>query len=347
MKSARLVHILWFVPPSRRSRLSAAVHPVPDMNGTGGHGIGRMNGRRIDWHGRRADRHGRQERRNGRSIRTQRVARPPGTGGSAPGTGGSVDTGGSGSSGSIGTGGSSRSTGGPGVTAGMSTGCGKAPGIASSSYSNGKPISSRLPTWPPVHPQPPIPTSYDNMHPYKLVIAFHQRDRNDAKMYSQGYYGYEPRHDNPDDLRGAQRPVERRACSRTSNGEDELWLAQPEQLGLRARRRRRGAGRGELLRRHQPDLRDGVELRRRDVLRDLLRPAPRWRVDGLRPRDRRLFRITFDHGRPLSAHQTGRLLRVARNPGQRLALQRGRHHGAELRQGQWLHLGHADDGDQR
>jgi poly(3-hydroxybutyrate) depolymerase len=33
-----------------------------------------------------------------------------------------------------------------------------------------------------------VPTNYDNTHPYKLVIAYHQRDGNDKEMYAEGYY---------------------------------------------------------------------------------------------------------------------------------------------------------------
>jgi poly(3-hydroxybutyrate) depolymerase len=33
-----------------------------------------------------------------------------------------------------------------------------------------------------------VPTNYDKSHPYRLVIAFHQRDGNDVQMFDNGYY---------------------------------------------------------------------------------------------------------------------------------------------------------------
>jgi poly(3-hydroxybutyrate) depolymerase len=33
-----------------------------------------------------------------------------------------------------------------------------------------------------------VPTNYDKTHPYRLVIAYHQRDGNDKQMYANGYY---------------------------------------------------------------------------------------------------------------------------------------------------------------
>jgi poly(3-hydroxybutyrate) depolymerase len=33
-----------------------------------------------------------------------------------------------------------------------------------------------------------VPTNYDSTKPYKLIIAYHQRDGNDKQMYANGYY---------------------------------------------------------------------------------------------------------------------------------------------------------------
>jgi poly(3-hydroxybutyrate) depolymerase len=101
---------------------------------------------------------------------------PGGMGGQSGGAGGKAGAGGT--SGAGGTGGMSSST---------SAGCGKAPGIASSMYNNGNPISIMA-----ANRQRryilSVPTNYDNTKPYNLVIAWHQLDGNDKQMYQQNYY---------------------------------------------------------------------------------------------------------------------------------------------------------------
>src|SRR3954454_9678197 len=37
-----------------------------------------------------------------------------------------------------------------------------------------------------------VPTNYDNTHPYRLVVSFHQRDGNDVQNYNWQYYGLLP-----------------------------------------------------------------------------------------------------------------------------------------------------------
>ena len=73
------------------------------------------------------------------------------------------------------------------MPSGMSAGCGKAPTIASSMYNNGTTI--------PITAGGKqrryilnVPTNYDNTHPYKLIIAYHQLNGNDKQMYANGYY---------------------------------------------------------------------------------------------------------------------------------------------------------------
>jgi len=73
----------------------------------------------------------------------------------------------------------------------MSAGCGKAPGIASSMYNNGQPISIMVGTMQRRYILR-VPTSYDNSHPYKLVIGYHALNSNDHSVYSEQYYGLLP-----------------------------------------------------------------------------------------------------------------------------------------------------------
>jgi poly(3-hydroxybutyrate) depolymerase len=73
----------------------------------------------------------------------------------------------------------------------MSTGCGKAPGIASNQYNNGKPISIMAGNMQRRYILS-VPANYDNTHPYRLVISYHQRDGNDVQNYAWQYYGLLP-----------------------------------------------------------------------------------------------------------------------------------------------------------
>lgn len=88
--------------------------------------------------------------------------------------------------GSAGASGASGS-GGMGGGNGMSAGCGKAPTIASSMYNNGQHITITA-----ANMQRRfilnVPTNYDNTHPYRLVIAYHELNGNDNEMYKNQYY---------------------------------------------------------------------------------------------------------------------------------------------------------------
>lgn len=110
-----------------------------------------------------------------------------GSGGS--GHGGGMSSAGSGGTGSGGM--SSAGSGGAALGSGMSAGCGKAPTIASDMYNNGKNIPITA-----ANRQRryilSVPTNYDNKKPYKLVIAWHQRDGNDNQMYRNKYYHLQP-----------------------------------------------------------------------------------------------------------------------------------------------------------
>jgi poly(3-hydroxybutyrate) depolymerase len=103
------------------------------------------------------------------------------------GDGGAGGRGGAGGSGgAVGTGGAGTGGGGGGAT-GMSSGCGKTPGIASSMYNNGSTIAITAANLQRRYILN-VPTNYDNNKPYKLIIAFHQLDGNDKQMYANGYY---------------------------------------------------------------------------------------------------------------------------------------------------------------
>jgi len=117
----------------------------------------------------------------------------PGTGGSGvPGIGGSTATGGS-----TGTGGSARDGG--GVTdaagrvdaavmgSGRSAGCGTMPTIPSANYNNGHHIAITVGTMAREYILN-VPTNYDNSHPYKFIIAYHELNGNDDEMFRNQYY---------------------------------------------------------------------------------------------------------------------------------------------------------------
>ncbi|HXU65130.1 MAG TPA: hypothetical protein VN962_25700 [Polyangia bacterium] len=105
-----------------------------------------------------------------------------GGGGSGGGAGVPAATGGSGGSGSSG-------------TPGMSGGCGKPAGVASSMYNNG----TRIPFTSGTQQRRYIlnvPTNYDNTHPYKLIIVYHELNGNDVEMYNQKFYNLLPQSNN-------------------------------------------------------------------------------------------------------------------------------------------------------
>lgn len=98
--------------------------------------------------------------------------------GGTTGTGGAATGGGTGGTGTGGAGGSS---------AGMSTGCGKAPTIPNSDYNNGHHIAITVGNMAREYILN-VPTNYDNSHPYKLIIAYHELNGNDDEMYRNQYY---------------------------------------------------------------------------------------------------------------------------------------------------------------
>jgi len=105
-----------------------------------------------------------------------------GTGGAAGGHAGN----GAGGTGTGGGGTGASGTGAGGASA-MSSGCGKAPTIASSNYNNGHHIAITVGSMTREYILN-VPTNYDNSHPYKFVIAYHELNGNDDEMYRNSYY---------------------------------------------------------------------------------------------------------------------------------------------------------------
>ncbi len=107
-----------------------------------------------------------------------------GRGGGMAGAGGNTAGSGAGGAGVAG------AAGGAGMSStgsGMSAGCGKAPTIASSMYNNGQHITITAASMQRGFILN-VPTNYDNTHPYKLVIAYHELNGNDNEMYKNQYY---------------------------------------------------------------------------------------------------------------------------------------------------------------
>jgi poly(3-hydroxybutyrate) depolymerase len=120
-----------------------------------------------------------------------------GGGGGTVGAGGATGAAGRGGSGGTATGGAGGSAAGSGGsgTPGMSSGCGKAPGIASSMYNNGTRISFMSGSQQRRYILN-VPTNYDNTHPYRLIITYHELNGNDVEMYNQKYYNLLPQSNN-------------------------------------------------------------------------------------------------------------------------------------------------------
>lgn len=126
--------------------------------------------------------------------RTGQGGYAPGTGGTAgrgAGMGGATSTG----SGGSGQGGTRGGGGGSGTTPGMSAGCGTTPTIASSMYNNGKNIPFMSGSQQRRYILN-VPTNYDDNHPYKLIITYHELNGNDNEMYRQKYYNLLPQSNN-------------------------------------------------------------------------------------------------------------------------------------------------------
>jgi poly(3-hydroxybutyrate) depolymerase len=155
-----------------------------------------------------------------------------GMGGASAGHGGAGASGKGGAGGGAGqgVGGAGAGAGGSG-TNGMSAGCGKAPGIPSNQYNNGKPISITAANMQRRYILS-VPTNYDNTHPYKLVISFHQRDGNDIQNYSWQYYGLQPLSNNTTIFVAPNGQLNGAPCSGTGNGESSCGWPNPNNSDL-------------------------------------------------------------------------------------------------------------------
>jgi poly(3-hydroxybutyrate) depolymerase len=169
-------------PATGGNRAAGGANPATGGRDTGGAGVGGSTGGTTGYSA------GGQIPIGGKST----AGGSSSAGGQA--TGGKSTAGGSSSAGGQATGGKSTAGGSsaaggasPGGAAAMSSGCGKAPTIASSQYNNGTTISITAASMQRRYILN-VPTNYDNTKPYKLIIAWHQLDGNDKQMYANGYY---------------------------------------------------------------------------------------------------------------------------------------------------------------
>lgn len=140
--------------------------------------------------------------------------------------GGATGMGGASGAGAGAGGNASAGAGAGGAATGMSAGCGKAPGIASSQYNNGKPISITAANMQRRYILS-VPSNYDNKHPYRLVISFHQRDGNDIQNYSWQYYGLLPLSNNTTIFVAPNGQLNGAPCAGTGNGQTSCGWPNP------------------------------------------------------------------------------------------------------------------------
>jgi poly(3-hydroxybutyrate) depolymerase len=171
---------------------------------------------------------------------------PPNTGGH-PGTGGIEETGGQpdgghqpGSGGQTGTGGTGTGAGGSTATspavdggttpAGMSAGCNTTPTIPSSSYNNGHHIAITVGNMAREYILN-VPTNYDNTHPYRLIVTYHELNGNDDEMYNEHYYDLLPLSDNstifvaPNGQENGANCTQASGCGWPNSSDEDMKLA--------------------------------------------------------------------------------------------------------------------------
>lgn len=129
-------------------------------------------------------------------------------------------------------GGGGMATGGTGGSStGMSAGCGKMPGIPSNQYNNGKPIAITAGNMQRRYVLS-VPTNYDNTHPYRLVVSFHQRDGNDIQNYNWKYYGLQPLSNNTTIFVAPNGQLNGSPCSGMADGEGSCGWPNPNNSDL-------------------------------------------------------------------------------------------------------------------
>jgi poly(3-hydroxybutyrate) depolymerase len=106
-----------------------------------------------------------------------------------------------------------------GMASGMSSGCGKMPTITADMYNNGKNIPITAAGLQRRYILS-VPTTYVNTKPYRLIIAWHQRDGNDNQMYANKYYHLQPLDTGATTIFVAPNgQVNNKPCVGTGNGE--------------------------------------------------------------------------------------------------------------------------------
>jgi len=147
------------------------------------------------------------------------------SGGSGMGGRGGSPSGGSSAAGAPA--GGMSSGGGGSMTPGMSAGCGKAPTIAANTYNNGKPIPITAASMERRYILS-VPTNYVNTKPYKLIIAWHQRDGNDIQMYNNKYYHLQPLSMDTTIFVAPNGQLNGKPCAGMGNGEGSCGWPNPQ-----------------------------------------------------------------------------------------------------------------------
>jgi poly(3-hydroxybutyrate) depolymerase len=146
------------------------------------------------------------------------------TGGSPAGGGGSSAGGAAGKGGAAGAAGGGTAG---GTASGMSTGCGKMPTISSDMYNNGKNIPITAANLQRRYILS-VPANYSNTKPYRLIIAWHQRDGNDNQMYANKYYHLQPLDKDGTTIFVAPNgQLNGKPCTGTGNGESSCGWPNP------------------------------------------------------------------------------------------------------------------------
>ncbi|HEY3495346.1 MAG TPA: hypothetical protein VGK73_11695 [Polyangiaceae bacterium] len=141
-----------------------------------------------------------------------------GAGGTSAGSGGASGGSAGTNAGGAGAGGTAGASAGAGGSSGMSAGCGKAPTIPSNQYNNGRPISIMAGNMQRRYVLS-VPGNYDNTHPYRLVVSFHQRDGNDIQNYNWQFYGLLPLSENTTIFVAPNGQLNGQPCSGMGDGE--------------------------------------------------------------------------------------------------------------------------------
>ena len=147
------------------------------------------------------------------------AGRGGGSGGATTAGSGGMATGGTGGMSSVGgTSSAGTSSAGGSGAVGMSAGCGKAPTIPTGMYNNGTNIPITAASMQRRYILS-VPTNYDNKKPYKLIIAWHQRDGNDNQMYANKYYHLQPLSNDTTIFVAPNGQLNGKPCAGTGNGE--------------------------------------------------------------------------------------------------------------------------------